>query len=62
MIHAQPKRPVLLLLQETAEKVGGVLIARHARSDAVGIGDIRAQRYLETVVVETVGPLVGHVG
>lgn len=48
MIHAQPKRPVLLLPQETAEKVGGVLIARHAWSDAVGIGDICAQRYLET--------------
>lgn len=46
MIHAQPKLPFLLLPQETAEKVGGVLIARHAGSDAVGIGDIRAQRYL----------------
>ena len=50
----------LLASQQLSEQEGGILVAGHTGGDAVGIGDVSAEGNLETIVVETVGTLVGH--
>ncbi len=44
------------------QKVSGVLVTRHAGGDAVDVDDVVGELYLEAVVVEAAGVLLGHAG
>lgn len=48
--------------QQLPQKVGGVLVTRHAGRDAVSVGDVVGELDLEAVVVEAAGVLLGHAG